>query len=133
MPKPLVSPVKLVPLDDEPTRDAEVPPTTKNFDKLCTHTAFTNVFDPTHAAVAADHVLKLVFTSDAIVPLTPRFISVGLVMLADSTAPSLITRIFFVDPAAVAALAYVSFGAPSEVPALPVVAGRGVKVDDVGI
>jgi hypothetical protein len=40
-----------------------------------------------------------------IAPLTPRFISVGFVMLVESAAPSLMTRIFFVDPAAVAALA----------------------------
>jgi hypothetical protein len=40
-----------------------------------------------------------------IVPLTPRFISVGLVMFVDNAAPSFMTRIFLVLPAAVAALA----------------------------
>ena len=39
-----------------------------------------------------------------IVPLAPRFISVGLVMLVDNAAPSFTTRIFLELPAAVAAL-----------------------------
>jgi hypothetical protein len=40
-----------------------------------------------------------------IVPLTPRFISVGFVILVDSAKPSFMPWIFFVLPAAVAALA----------------------------
>jgi hypothetical protein len=63
-------------------------------------------FPLVHAGVAAavneaTGAVKLL----EIVPLTPRFISVGFVMFVDNAAPLFITRIFFVVPAAVAALA----------------------------
>ena len=109
--------VHVFPSADKYTFD--VPPTPIYLE---THGAHTMpLIDPLKLfrVVACVHVSTGAVRLLEIVPLTPRFISVGLVMLVDSAAPLLITRIFFVDPSAVAALAYVSFGAPSEVPALP--------------
>jgi len=66
-------------------------------------------------------IVKLSYMSSnvlCIVATIPAFASVGFVILLVSTAPSFITRIFFVVLAAVTALAYVSFAKSSVLPSL---------------
>lgn len=77
------------------------PPTDTKRECRGLHTIFSEFTEPR----TEDHVLNGAVKLLEIVPLTPRFISVGLVMFVDNAAPLLITLIFFVVPAAVAALA----------------------------